>query len=452
MPEPQQPVAVGQWSRVMTFGHKVQMQPGPDGPVAVPFDFTPETLCRAVENFQRLNKARRIPIDYNHKAADPTNPHPEAVQNLGGMSGLAVILGDEVIRYHDHYPDRPAPDPMRLRAALQEKFPRETDVGGLWAVCSEVTPLGADILPNVQDLSPWFFDNDVDEQGNEIGLRIATISVVPLGFQDKTTLTLGKWAQMNMPSSVGHTTAPAKGQNVAEEKEKKEGAEGGESSMLANLRKLTGLPDDASDDAVMGALTVKLAQCEARPAEAEETAEAKAAKLAKDEEIKAAAMSADAAKDATMSKVVSAALARQNATLAEQGIELAKLKKEKDDADKRDKATKFAKSAIAAGQHPADDLENLVELEIAGQSARVLKPRGTFTLGRQTIGGNPQGYAGRSITAETGTTWSKTTSGSPVKGATLAKLAGELADKEKIDYGAAQRRVLKEHPHLYEVR
>jgi hypothetical protein len=79
-----------------------------------------------------------------------------------------------------------------LLATLQAKFPRVTSADGLWGFKCEVTPLGVEKLPNMEQLSPLFSKDDTDEQERPIGYNLLNVSAVNVAFQNGTLINLGR--------------------------------------------------------------------------------------------------------------------------------------------------------------------------------------------------------------------------------------------------------------------
>lgn len=251
----------GVWDRFMTPGRKVQTSIDPETgeEVETVYDFSAENFTQAVQNFQRCFSERRLCMDLgNHIAA---GEHTQPVE-LARYSGEAAIWGGEVIAFWDQFPDLPPPDPAHLLAQLQAKFPRATSSDGVWGYRREVTQAGERLLPNMHQISPFFSMEDKDEEGNPIGLNINNVSPVYVAHQNGTVLMSKKTTvAMGQPSSSLHAPRPiekdTKMADVPEKKDdKKEGIKD-VSEIMAHLRKMAGLPDGVSDEAVMGCIAGK---------------------------------------------------------------------------------------------------------------------------------------------------------------------------------------------------
>lgn len=232
----------GKWDRFGTFGQKDQG----DGP----FEFSPVTLGQMVDNFARYNRGRRLGMDYEHQvifSAQNGKPAP----NLAYYNGMALIEGGKVTAFHAQQADVLPPDPAVLLSQIREKYPDESDPDGGWIYRCEVTPLGMELLPNYEQISPLVNMEAKDEQGNPIGARLLNVSAVNVAFQDRTVINL---AALGFGDSSLHTPEPVKTKGAKMAEEKKDEKEGGSSSLRSECMKMYGLSDEDSEDALYGAI------------------------------------------------------------------------------------------------------------------------------------------------------------------------------------------------------
>lgn len=175
---------VGKWDRFMT--------PGPKTQAGVDFDFNEANLAQIVHNFARVYSMRRLPLDYRHLAAVAAENVQDPEQSLAYYNALAVIWAGRVVECWSQDPAQSPPVVADLLATLQAKFPRVTSADGLWGFKCEVTPLGVEKLPNMEQLSPLFSKDDTDEQGRPIGYNLLNVSAVNVAFQNGTLINLGR--------------------------------------------------------------------------------------------------------------------------------------------------------------------------------------------------------------------------------------------------------------------
>lgn len=175
---------VGKWDRFMT--------PGPKTQAGVDFDFNEANLAQIVHNFARVYSMRRLPLDYRHLAAVAAENVQAPEQSLAYYNALAVIWAGRVVEFWSQDPAQSPPVVADLLATLQAKFPRVTSADGLWGFKCEVTPLGVEKLPNMEQLSPLFSKDDTDEQGRPIGYNLLNVSAVNVAFQNGTLINLGR--------------------------------------------------------------------------------------------------------------------------------------------------------------------------------------------------------------------------------------------------------------------
>lgn len=239
-------VAECKWDRFATFGEKIQ-----DGQK---FSFSVETFGQMVDNFARMFSGRRLGMDYEHQAMNAAQ-NGKPAPCLAYYNALCVVEAGQVVKFYAQKPDVPPPDPTLLLVQLRERFPDYDTADGLWGYRCEVTPLGRELLPNYEQISPLFTADGTDEQQRPIGYHLMNVSAVNVAFQDGTVLfdSINKRALAQSDSSL-HVPVPEtrKGSKMADKEEKDEGEK--PSALRSECMKKLGLPDDASDDAMYGAL------------------------------------------------------------------------------------------------------------------------------------------------------------------------------------------------------
>lgn len=182
---------VGKWSRIFTYGVKRQQQD--DGSWRT-FELGDEAFAQALVNFKRqfAGRGKGMGSDYEHQtmyASQNGQPAP----NLCYWGGMAWVKGDQVMGQEAIRAGVPPIDPAAERARLAEQNPAEDpDPSGLWLCCSEITELGAKIIPNYSQLSPLFHDHDTDETGADVGLAVQNASFVNVAFQGGTAFNFSK--------------------------------------------------------------------------------------------------------------------------------------------------------------------------------------------------------------------------------------------------------------------
>lgn len=215
---------VGKWDRFMTPGPKIQN--------GVDYDFNEANLKQIVHNFARVYSMRRLPLDYRHLAAVGADAVQTPEQNLAYYNALAVIWQRRVVEFWSQDPRALPPDPVDLIAALRAKFPRVESADGLWGFKCEVTPLGMQALPNMEQLSPLFRKEDTDEQERPIGYNLLNVSAVGVAFQNGTLINLGR------RTVAAHALRKDMIPDHLKEKLKKHGmGEDGDCSVVDSLRK-----------------------------------------------------------------------------------------------------------------------------------------------------------------------------------------------------------------------
>lgn len=173
---------IGKWSRIATYGTKRQKQA--DGSFRT-FSFDDATFGQGLHNFARMfgGRGKGMGSDYEHQTLNaPLNGRP--APNLCYWGALALInQSGQLAGIEDVRGDALPIDPAAERARLAEQHPAEDpDPAGLWALCSEITPLGQQLIPNYSQLSMLFNDEDADEEGQSVGFAIQNISFVNVAF------------------------------------------------------------------------------------------------------------------------------------------------------------------------------------------------------------------------------------------------------------------------------
>lgn len=411
-------LAAGKWDRFATFGEKIQ-----DGQA---FTFSTETLSQIVDNFTRLYKGRRIGMDFEHQALNAaTNGQP--APELARYNALAVVEGGQVGKFYSQDAAVSPPDPAALMAEIRARFPDDPDADGLWGYRCEHTPLGAELLPNYSQISPLFSAEDSDEQGNPIGYRLMNVSAVNVAFQDRTVLNLSKRA-LGFGDSSLHAPEPvkSKGAKMADKDEKDDEMP---SALRSECMKKLGLPDDASDDAMFGALM------------AQKFGEEKK----EEEEEKPAPMAADlpempGAMGALKSRVEEESRAR--VAMEAELVELRKERQARKGGEWRTFSAQFLSEGSAAKFLDAQGGD--ADKAIQALSALDL-PRRTGLSQRLTQGGAPIGAD--PVQQGSGV---ETVAGLKIIGRGLSAMAKTIMDKgEAKTLGDAQLIAARRAPHLY---
>ena len=437
---------VGKWDRIMTYGKKIQFDAQGNG---TPFDFNTETFCQIVDNFSRVYSARRMGLDYKHIAGNPEiEAGPE--QNLGYYSGLAVIENGKVVKLWDHFPDRPPPNPAALLAKLQENFPRHTelkDIDGLWAHKCEITPLGLEKLPNCDQLSPYFSQNDTDEFGNSIGYNLINISAVGIAFQNGTTLSK-PIPSSSPPLQAGDSTQTQKksfAPSIPTRFRKPNTMNDMQPEVMAKLM-AHGLEADTDKDKLAAAYAKYMSDTEDGPTERKKVSEEFAKCMAKFSDESDDKDKKD--EDKTMNKMskmqsqMISDLAAEKKELFERLSRLEEERKKREEAEIVHQATAFAKQAVDDGRcHPKSEskLVEMAKQDLKAAEAFIAPiPKGTFTVMNQfTVGGKPQGFSEVDPNAQGETRVGEI----PTIGYALSKLAREYAQKNNISLSKAYEAV-----------
>lgn len=135
-----------------------------------PSAFNLETLSQFIKNFTR--QANPLPGDVEHQAIyapDNGQPAPLAAK----YDALALIENGKVVGYHSQTGES-------FDAAGQQL------ADGLWAHRVELTPFGRDLLENkgYGFISPTFTTEGLNEQGEEVGYELLTVSWTVIPFLD----------------------------------------------------------------------------------------------------------------------------------------------------------------------------------------------------------------------------------------------------------------------------
>ena len=431
------PPSAGKWDRFTSWGVKVK-----DGAESV---FNEKNLGQMVENFG--NRENDLAMCYDHQSAYVAQNGKEAPA-LAWYNALALVVDGKIARFASHSPEVKAPDPTGLE-------------NGVYGYRSEVTPLGEKLLPNYRYLSPMFTDEGADEAGNEIGYDLMDVAATNTPFQDGVGLTFHKGsAAMRPPKKETYSMAP-------------------------DLMKRLGLGDDASDEAVKGAMSSQLTKYYAAEDEAKKMADA-AASDAKDDEDKdkkddakpeaekmaddapdekdkkdekdcmddgdddATAMARSLGLDAkaplrTMRYAVEAKMVQVREAVAMRA-ELEKLRAEAAEVRQQSvqiEAERFADEVIGDGRWPEEKRDTIITVykKNSDDAKSVLFKKGEFTLVRKTFSKSLDRSGPETVITET--------PGSEGRGAEFSAKAKTYAKEKGVPLAAAQREVAKAHPELY---
>lgn len=420
------------WDRVMTYGKKAK-----DG---IEYDFTDDFFQKIIDNFAKSSRTC-FGSDYEHQtmnAALNGKPAP----NLAYYNAYAVIKDGRVKTFF----------------SKDEKVQPPTAIGredGLYAYRFKATPLGKQLIPNYNEISPLFDTEDTNEKGELIGPNINNISFVNVSHQEGTTVGLKKGKNMEDKEMYGmlgfkdgmepseeelkekmkmfmSKMSKAKmgdlaGEEIEREEEKEEKVHPGIHKEISKMKK--GKMDGASVESIEGSGS------------------------GKDDLINDDSDEEDEVKD--LDKEQKKMMARMSKQLAETNKKLADLQAKEDkraESDADMKATAFAKLAVAQGRWPADGLKKLVGFAKIGKGEDAISPfeKGTFTsaaLSKKIFnGGNYEGVT-ESYTAET------PSDGQRRSGVSLSKAMKDYAKKNKITfshvtYNQIAQAVAEEHPDL----
>lgn len=151
-------VSAGKWDQFAKYGTFDK-----EGEVV----FDRATLGRMVTNFD--GRQNLIGMDYEHQALMAPENGREAPA-LAFYSSLALVEGGKVVQYASK-DGTPQPDAKGLD-------------DGLYGYRSEITPKGAELLPNYKYISPAFSTAAKDEQGKSIGYDLINVAATNTPFLD----------------------------------------------------------------------------------------------------------------------------------------------------------------------------------------------------------------------------------------------------------------------------
>jgi phage I-like protein len=160
-------VPVGVWDQLAKFGEFEK-----DGHVT----FSEETLRQGLKNF--ASRKNKLSMDYEHQALNaPLNGQP--APPLAYYDAMALVIGGKVVDFAARdasvQPPKPADCVNPDTGAVED---------GLYIRRAKVTPLGEQLLPNYDYISPAFTTEGTDEQGYEIGLDFINLAATGTPFLD----------------------------------------------------------------------------------------------------------------------------------------------------------------------------------------------------------------------------------------------------------------------------
>lgn len=425
-------LAAGKWDRFATYGRKIQE--------GQEFEFTTFTLGQIVDNFARLFSGRRLGMDYEHQAMNaPKNGQP--APQLAYYNALAVIEDGAVVKFYAQKPDVAQPDPALLLAQLRQRFPEGETVDGLWGYRCEHTPLGAELLPNYEQISPLFTSEGTDEQERPVGYHLMNVSAVAVAFQDGTVFNLKHG--LGYGDSSLHTPEPTKGAKMADEKKKDEG-EDKPNVLRGECMKKFGLPEDSEDAALYGAvMATKFGDLEIKHVEDEDEKEAK--DLDKDGMGKMGDLPDEM--PAAMSKALFSRLNEEAKRREAAEARLAAIEA-REQVKRTDEYRALSKHYVS----DTDAMDILAQFsgDIDRAAAMVRRfPRITSLSARMTAGGAPIGSEPDQSTGST----IEDVNGVRVIGRGLSAMSKKLLDEGKAKtLGEAMILAAKAAPHLYTIR
>lgn len=451
---------VGKWSRIATYGVKRQQQP--DGSSRT-FNFDDAAFAQALRNFRRMfaGRGRGMGSDYEHQTLNaPLNGRP--APNLCYWTAMAVVdQSGRVAGLEDLRGDAVPIDPAAERSRLAEQNPTEDpDPAGVWVYCGEITPLGAQLIPNYSQLSPLFNDQDVDEQEQPVGFAFQNVSFVNLAFQGGTSFNFGKGS-----SSMNDQMNPEMAGKLAKFGYMADKPESVHDAVMGYMAS----DEPAAERAKVAEMYKKMAKMGAMAADPQSDGPGmlpKGAPSATPPELAApgqmGAMPGMPEKDmdkdgmAKMSKIYEgqiAALAKRVQLAESVAQRVASDAETRAKAEYQGKLTAFRKEMLeseAARYLPdqAADLDALIadvggDLDKARKHAEKMPPVAAFR--RWTQGGNPIGIT--SVPPPGISSMSRN-----AKGFAFNKAVRDLLAKDKnLDFAAAQQRIHAEQPDLYEV-
>lgn len=142
-------------------------------------EFTPETLSQMVDNFAA--RGDLIPYDFNHQSGY-TEENGQPAPALAYAGALAVIWDGEVIRHggargEEYVP----PDPAGRGNGLYSYRCKVTNGSAEY-------PLGEQLLPGFEYLSPMFTSEGVNRHGEGVGYSLIAIACTNTPWQPGTEL------------------------------------------------------------------------------------------------------------------------------------------------------------------------------------------------------------------------------------------------------------------------
>lgn len=158
------PFTKDRWNQFAKFGKFRKQQP--DGTVGDLIDFNETTIGQMVDNFAR--RRTRIAMDYDHQSTF-VSVNGQPAPSLAKFNALALVVGGKVAKF----------------ATLDDVVTPPATEGredGLYGYCCKVTPLGEQLLPNYEFISPWFSTAATDEQGKDIGYELINVAATDIPF------------------------------------------------------------------------------------------------------------------------------------------------------------------------------------------------------------------------------------------------------------------------------
>jgi phage I-like protein len=180
-------VRAGVWDRVCV--------PGNDEKDGMSSEFSLETLSQMVDNF--VERGDLVPLDYNHQsqhAAQNGQPAPA----LAFYGALAVVWEGKLQKVGYA---------RGLDAQTVGGDNLDVSRAGLWALRTEVTELGDQLLMNFRLLSPTFTTEGTKRDGTPIGYQLIAVAATNTPWQAATELTFEAPDLTGTASSAGATNA-----------------------------------------------------------------------------------------------------------------------------------------------------------------------------------------------------------------------------------------------------
>lgn len=142
-------------------------------------EFTPETLGQMVDNF--VARGDRLPYDFNHQSGY-TEANGQPAPALAYCGALAIVWDGEVIKHGGARGEEYTPPDPSGRG------------NGLYSYRCEVTngsaeyPLGEQLLPGFQYLSPMFTSEGSNRHGEDVGYQLIAIACTNTPWQPGTEM------------------------------------------------------------------------------------------------------------------------------------------------------------------------------------------------------------------------------------------------------------------------